>query len=121
MKKSPNNARIVAQLKQEVCNLQIRCEELEQERNYNGAKVHELTEIINSAKSGKDAGSDNTHQALMEKSVKVAEISLELEKVQAEKTKIQKQRDSDREMINELNKVINAIHILPLLSNFLGN
>jgi hypothetical protein len=111
---SSRSNKVIAGLRQELTQLRIRYEELEQESSYNAAKVRELhetmTESINSNKP------DAIHQALLDKSVQVAEVSMELDRVRSvqkklelDHAKIQKLRNADRATIDDLHVVIRSL------------
>jgi hypothetical protein len=104
------NNRSTSELKSELCRTQVRCEELEHDRNYSAAKATELQGVLNSYKT------NDVQQALMFKSMQVAEVSMEvdrlhvqLKKLAGENERIQKERDADRTKMLELSNVVRSL------------
>jgi hypothetical protein len=98
------------ELRKDLCLYQVRCEELEQERNYNAAKVAELQDVLKAYNAG------DVQKALVDKSMQVAEISMDIDRLNVELRKshavnvrIQKERDADKAVMRELSGVVKSL------------
>jgi hypothetical protein len=100
-------------LRNKLCQMCVRCEELEQDRNYTAAKVNELQEVVCAFTS------DDVHETLMKKSLQVAEISMEVDRLQlkikqlaAENQQLKNQREADKCMMVDLSVVVKSLQSL---------
>ncbi len=79
-----------AKLKNDVCQLQVRLEEVEDERKYAAAKANELEEVLRAFKQ------DHVHEELVKKSLQLAEISMTLDSL---KSQIQNLKDEKAQLV----------------------
>jgi chromosome segregation ATPase len=103
----------IVALRNELCKMRVRCEELEQERNYTAAKVNELQEIVCAFKS------DDVHETLMKKSLQVAEISMEVDslhvkikKLAAENQQLKNAREADKSIMLDLSGMVKSLQCI---------
>ena len=99
-----------AKLRSDVCQLQVRLEEIENERNYTAAKANELEEVIRAFKQ------DHVHEELVKKSLQLAEVSMaldslrsEIKNLQDEKIQLLRSRARDRKTMEELSEVLKSL------------
>lgn len=99
-----------AKLRNDVCQLQVRLEQVEDERNYTAAKANELEEIIRAFKQ------DHVHEELVKKSLQLAEVSMavdslrsEIKTLQDEKVQLLRSRARDRKTMEELSEVLKSL------------
>lgn len=81
-------------LRAQVTKLRLRVEEVEEESNYNAAKARELEDIL------KSRDKDALQQALVEKSLLIAELSTTIQSLQAENAKLSS-KDLEEQLINK--------------------
>ena len=77
---------IIASLRNEICQLQVKCDEFEQERNYTNIKLGELTDVINAYKNSENPDNDDDehnclHIVIMQKAMKVSEMKYEIQQL----------------------------------------
>jgi hypothetical protein len=96
-------------LRNEICTLRTRLEEVEDERNFHAAKAHELTDIVKTKK-------DDAYDELEKKAKLVAEMSTRLERLEMEKQaianenrKLHKQLDVTRSEMGDLSVVVRSL------------
>jgi hypothetical protein len=97
-------------LRREVCELRIRLEEVEEERNFHAAKANEMTSLF------KFKGRNEVHEELVNKTLRVAELTTQVNKLKAEKThiaeenaKLVRQRDATRKEMQDLTTVVRSL------------
>jgi chromosome segregation ATPase len=97
-------------LRNQLCQLRCRLEEVEDERNFMAAKANEMKDAIDAY------ASDTIHEELVKKALRLAEMSmamdslqLELKKVKEENQKLQRARVNDYKKMEELSLVIHTI------------
>lgn len=97
-------------LRIEVCTLRIRVEELEEERNYHAVKANELTSVI------KINDGEGINAELVKKTMQVVELKNEIQRLKAEKeemaqenARIQRQRDSAHQELQDLSVVVRSL------------
>ena len=112
-------------LRDTICELRSRLEEVQEERDFQAAKANEFTDLLSSLRN-KSVGimnniddktkMDNIHKELVKKSVQIAGMAAQLEKVKAEnqelmkQTKLlEKQRDSARSEMGDLSLVVRSL------------
>ena len=105
-----HNINDVSCLRSELCQMQVRCEELEQDRKYNVVRANELQEIVKAYQA------DEVQDILMKKSMQVAEISMEVDRLHGqirklieENEQIKRERDADRLKMVNLSNVVRSI------------
>jgi uncharacterized protein YcbK (DUF882 family) len=99
-----------AGLRSEMCQLRLRLEEVEEDRNYNAAKTNELQELL------RDFKKEHVHDVLVKKSLQVAEMSMSLDKLQgeikalkAENQKLKRGRQEDKKKMQDLSDVVRSL------------
>ena len=90
--------------------MRVRCEELEQDRKYNVARANELQDTLSAFQS------NEVHEALVKKSMQIAEVSLEMDQLNgkirnllAENQRIKQERDLHKKMLLELSAVVRSL------------
>lgn len=99
-----------AALRSEMCQLRLRLEEVEEDRNYNAAKTNELQELL------KDFKKEHVHDVLVKKSLQVAEMAMSLDNLQgqikalkAENQKLKRARQEDMTKMQDLSGVVRSL------------
>jgi hypothetical protein len=107
----PRATNDIVALRNELCKMRVRCEELEQDRNYTAVKVHELQEVVRAFKSD-----DVLHETLMKKSIQVAEMSMEVDSLHlkikqlaAENQQLKNEREADKSTMLDLSGVVKSL------------
>ena len=95
--------RTVAELKNEICRMQVRNEELEQDRNYNAIKATELQMSLEAFKN------DEVHDALLTKSMQLAEAMTDVDLL---KVKLRKVETEQQLALKEREKLSNVVRTL---------
>jgi hypothetical protein len=90
-----------------LCRLQVRCEDLEQDRNYHAVKANELQETLEAYSS------DDIQETLMKKSMQIAEASMDIDrlhyhirKLEAEINKLKVERETERVNMMDLSSIV---------------
>lgn len=99
-----------ADLRNDVCELRVRLEEVQDERNYISAKANELEAVIQSFKK------DDVHEELVKKSLQLAEVFMSLDTLQSqikslkdEKDQLLLARSADKKKMEELSEVVRSL------------
>jgi hypothetical protein len=99
-----------AGLRSEVCQLRVRMEEIEEERNFNAAKANEFQDILSTFKK------EHVHEELVKKSLQVAEMSMSLDSLKsqirtltAENEKLRNASAEDRSKMTDLSGVVRSL------------
>jgi hypothetical protein len=100
-----------ADIRNELCRLQVRCEDLEQDRNYHAVKASELQEILEAHLF------DDVQDTLMKKSMQIAEASmgvdrglhLHIRKLEAEINRMKTERETERANMMDLSGIVRSL------------
>ncbi len=99
-----------AKLSSDLLQLQMRLKEVEQERNYAGAKAHVLESAIQAFKQ------DHVHEKLVKKSLQLAEIAMKLDSLHAElqhlkdeNARLNTARTEDKKKMEELSNILRSL------------
>jgi chromosome segregation ATPase len=100
-----------ADIRNELCRLQVRCEDLEQDRNYHAVKASELQEILEAHLF------DDVQDTLMKKSMQIAEASmgvdrglhLHIRKLEAEINRMKTERETEQANMMDLSGIVRSL------------
>jgi hypothetical protein len=99
-----------AVLRADICQLRLRVEEVEEERNFNAAKANELEDLLTKFKS------DYVHEELVKKSLQVAEMYMSLDKLRGKikklkekNSKLKKEKVEDQKKMESLSGVVRSL------------
>eukprot|EP00980_Cylindrotheca_fusiformis_P014825 scaffold4031_cov135-Cylindrotheca_fusiformis.AAC.12 len=100
----------VDSLRNTICELQLRLENVEQERNYNAAKANELQDLVKAQTKG------SAEEALVQKSLQVAEMSMTIDKLNAriqalveENHKVRTDRHNDTKQMEKMSGLVRSL------------
>jgi hypothetical protein len=100
----------VESLRNSLCELQIRLEHVEDERNYNAAKANELQSLVDTQKK------DSIIDDLVQKSLKVAEMSMSIDKLNAmiktlvaENHKLRTERHDEAKQMEKMSGLVRSL------------
>lgn len=112
-------------LRNTICELRTRLEEVEEDRDFQAAKANELTELLGSLCASTTKEMENAddktkmdlmHKELVKKSIQIAGMTAHVEKVKAEKqvlmkqnVLLEKQRDTARSEMEDLSLVVRSL------------
>jgi hypothetical protein len=100
----------VESLRNSLCELHVRLEHVEDERNYNAAKANELQSLVDSQKK------DSIQDDLVQKSLQVAEMSMSIDKLEAliktlvaENHKLRTERHDEAKQMEKMSGVVRSL------------
>jgi hypothetical protein len=100
----------VESLRNSLCELQIRLENVEDERNYNAAKANELQSLVDSQKK------DSIQDDLVQKILQVAKMSMSIDKLEAliktlvaENHKLRTERHDEAKQMEKMSGVVRSL------------
>lgn len=98
-------------LRQEICQLRIRLEEVEEESKFHAAKANELTELLMNSNNGN--GVDETalkqSEALAKKDCQIESLEKKITKLETEKALLGVERDNAKKEMVEMSKVVRSL------------
>jgi hypothetical protein len=99
-----------ADIRNELCRLQLRCEDLEQDRNYYAVKANELQETLEAYSF------DDIQETLLKKTMRIAEASmnvdrlhLHIRKVEAKINRMKTERETERVNMMDLSGIVRSL------------
>jgi hypothetical protein len=106
----PSRTSSNAGIRNELCRLQVRCEELEQDRNYHAVKANELQETLEAYPA------DDIQETLMKKSLQIAEASMDVDrlhlhirKLEAEVNIMKTEQETERVNMMDLSGIVRSL------------
>ena len=120
-KQQQQSNKLIASLRNEICQLQVKCDEFEQEKNYTNIKLGELTDVINAYKNNENPDNDDgehncLHIVIMQKAMKVSEMKYEIQELKntiktlkEENMKVTEQYEEQQYQNFELSKLLKSL------------